>query len=93
LAALLHGIPAVGVSQTLWCGSRNGITELSQRAPPIFGWAVITLGFGTHSFISFLLLIPVTLCMAAVQIINDVISCNVSTYLFEQFPEFISSTR
>jgi len=37
LAALLHGTPAVGVSQTLRCGTRNGITELPQRAPPIFG--------------------------------------------------------
>jgi len=27
-----------GVSQTLWHGTRNGITELSQRAPTIFGW-------------------------------------------------------
>jgi len=27
-----------GVSQTLRRGTRNGITELSQRAPPIFGW-------------------------------------------------------
>jgi len=28
-----------------------GITELSQRSPPIFGWAVITLGIGPHSSI------------------------------------------
>ena len=38
-----------GVSQTLWHGTRNGITELSQRAPHIFGWAAITLGIGPHS--------------------------------------------
>jgi len=25
-----------------------GITELSQREPPIFGWAAITLGIGQH---------------------------------------------
>jgi len=37
------------VSQTLRHGTRNAITELSQRAPPIFGWAAITLGIGTHS--------------------------------------------
>jgi len=49
LAALLHGIRAAGVSQTLWHGTRNGITELSQRAPPIFGWAAIMLGIGPHS--------------------------------------------
>ena len=49
LAALLHGTPAVGLSQTLWCSTRNGITELSQRAPPIFGCAAITLGIGPHS--------------------------------------------
>ena len=39
LAALLHGTPAAGVSQTLRRGTRNGITELSQIAPPIFDWA------------------------------------------------------
>jgi len=38
LAALLHGTPAAGVSQTLQRGTKNGIMELSQRAPPIFGW-------------------------------------------------------
>ena len=32
LAALLHGTPAEGVSQTLRRGTRNGITELSQRS-------------------------------------------------------------
>jgi len=49
LAALLHHTPAVGVSQNLRHVTRNGITELSQRAPPIFGWAAITLGIGPHS--------------------------------------------
>jgi len=48
LAALLHGTPAAGVSQTLRRGTRNGITELSQRAPPIFGQAAITLGIDPH---------------------------------------------
>ena len=38
-----------GVSQTLRRGTRNGITELSQRAPPIFGWAAITLRIGPQS--------------------------------------------
>ena len=38
-AVLLNGTAAAGISQTLRCGTRNGITELSQRAPPIFGWA------------------------------------------------------
>jgi len=52
LAALLHGTEAAAaVSQTLWRGTRNGITELSQTAPPIFGWAAITLGIGPHSSI------------------------------------------
>jgi len=37
LAALLHGTQAAGLSQTLRRGTRNGITELLQRAPPIFG--------------------------------------------------------
>ena len=49
LAALLHGTRAVGVRESLRRPTRNGITELSQRAPPIFGWAAITLGIGPHS--------------------------------------------
>ena len=49
LAALLHGSRAAGISQTLRSGTRNGITELSHRVPPIFGWAAITLGIGRHS--------------------------------------------
>jgi len=49
LAALLHDTEAVGVSESLRRRTRNGITELSQRAPPIFGWAAITLGIGPHS--------------------------------------------
>ena len=48
LAALQHGTPAPGDSQTLWCGTRNGITELSQTAPPMFGLAAIMLGIGPH---------------------------------------------
>jgi len=35
LAALLHCTPAAGVNRTLRRGTRNGITGLSQRAPPI----------------------------------------------------------
>jgi len=31
---------------------KNGITELSQRATPIFGWAAITLGIGPHSSVT-----------------------------------------
>jgi len=54
LAALLYGTPAAGISQTLRRRTRNGITELSQRAPPIFGRAAITLGIGPHSSFSFL---------------------------------------
>jgi len=39
LAALLHSTPAAHISQTMWRGTtRNGIIELSQRAPPIFDW-------------------------------------------------------
>jgi len=49
LAALLHGTPAASISQTLRCHTRNGITELSQRAPPIFGRAAITLCISPHS--------------------------------------------
>ena len=48
---VLHSVRtrAAAVSQTLWRGTRNGITELSQRAPPIFRWAAITFGIGPHS--------------------------------------------
>jgi len=35
MTALLHGTPAAGVSQTLRRGTRHGITELSQMAPPV----------------------------------------------------------
>ena len=49
LAALLHGTPAAAVSQTLLRGTRNGITEISQRALPIFGRAAITLDIGPYS--------------------------------------------
>jgi len=37
LRALLHGTRPVGISQIYRHGTRNRITELSQRAPPIFG--------------------------------------------------------
>jgi len=56
LAALLHDTPAAGLSQTLRCSTRNGITELSEMAPPIFGRAAIRLGIGPHS--SYLLITP-----------------------------------
>ena len=49
LAALQHSTRAVCVSQTLRRGIRNGITELSQTAPPIFDRAAITLSVGPHS--------------------------------------------
>jgi len=49
LPALLHGTTAAGVSKTLRHGTKNRITELLQRAPPIFGWAAITLGISPHS--------------------------------------------
>jgi len=50
-----------GVSQTLLCGTRNGITEPLQGAPPIFGWAAIALGIGPHSsLILFLFIYAVT---------------------------------
>jgi len=49
LAALLHGTRAAAASQTLRHDTRNGITELSRRALPIFGWATISLGIGPHS--------------------------------------------
>ena len=58
LAALLHGTPAAGLSQTLRRGTKNGIsfTELSQRAPPTFRWAAITFGIGPHSSCTFIVI-------------------------------------
>jgi len=44
--------PAGAVIQTLWRDTRNG-TELSQRAPPIFGLAAITLSIGPYSSLHF----------------------------------------
>ena len=38
-------------SQSLRRGTKNLIMELSQRAPPIFGRAAITLAIGRHSSI------------------------------------------
>jgi len=58
LAALLHGTRPVGVSLTLWHGTRNGITGLSQMAPPLVGWAAIMLGVGAHSSLVLFLLLP-----------------------------------
>jgi len=49
LAALLHGTPAASVSRSLGHCTGNEITRLSQRTPPIFGRAAITLGIGPHS--------------------------------------------
>jgi len=71
LAALLHGTPAAGVSQTLRHGTRNGITELLQRAPPIFVRAAITLGIGPNS--SFSLNVSVFDLMAVMMCRIDVI--------------------
>jgi len=53
LAALLHGTRAVGISQTLPRGTRNGITELLPRVSPIRGIAAITLGMGIGPHSSF----------------------------------------
>ena len=49
IGSVLNGTPAAGISQTLQRSTRNEITELSQRAPPIFGWVDITLGISPHS--------------------------------------------
>jgi len=37
------------VHSLLATSKANSITELSQREPPIFGWAAITLDIGPHS--------------------------------------------
>jgi len=44
----MHGTPAAGISQTLRHGTWIAITERLQLAPPIFGWAAITLGICAH---------------------------------------------
>jgi len=56
LAALLHGILAAGVSQTLQHGRRNGITEIWQTASPIFSWVAIMMGIRPHSSNIYILL-------------------------------------
>jgi len=47
--ALNQTIIFTDVSQNLRRTTRNGITERSQSAPPIIGWAAITSGIGSHS--------------------------------------------
>ena len=61
LAALLHGTPAAGISQTLQRGTRNGIMKLLQWAPPIFSWAAMMLGIGPRFrfFVYFFIVISV----------------------------------
>jgi len=49
LALSYIGTRALDVSRTLRHGTRNGIKELSPRAPPIFGRAAITLRIGLLS--------------------------------------------
>jgi len=72
LAALLHGTAAKGLSQTLQCGTRNGITKLSQTAQPIFGRAAIRLGIGPHSsFFFFLLRVLEVDCYGSLQSISS----------------------
>jgi len=51
LAALLHGTRTAAVSETLWRGTRNGIAELSQRAPSRL--SSHHLGHWPHSSVSF----------------------------------------
>jgi len=53
LTALLHSTRTVDVSQTLWRGTRKGITEISLLicANYIFRSAAITLGISPHSSI------------------------------------------
>ena len=69
LPALLQGTLAAAVSQTLWRGTWTGITELSQKAPPIFGWVAITsflwspMEYGRPSY--FHAVIMVALCHRA----------------------------
>ena len=63
-----------GVSQTLLRGTRNGITERSQRAPPTFGWAVITLGIVPHSSFVFSLTAP-PLCVSRMKVWLHTASC------------------
>jgi len=71
IGSVLHGTPAAGVSQTLGRGTRNGITELSQRTPPIFGGTSITLGIGPHS--SFIL-------RCKISILNKYITLSLSIF-------------
>jgi len=68
LAALLHGTPAAGISQTLRCRTKNGITKRSQRAPPIFGRAAITLCDSPHSSLNVFLCVC---CQSNIQCSNE----------------------
>jgi len=88
-ASLVARHSSSGVSQTMRRGRRNGITELSQTAPPIFCWAAITLGIGPHSSlcIFFLFLVCVNyyvffLSRAAVSASKP--CCPAATYYFSE---------
>jgi len=88
LAVLLQSTPPASVSQALRRGTRNGITELSQRAPPIFGWAAIALGIGPHSSM-------VALCNRADHYIFILFLSSSSSFFFllSFFPCLISAVR
>jgi len=70
--ALQHSSEA---SQTLWRCTRNGIMELSQRAPPIFGWAAITLGIGPYSSLLFLCFFLFVLCCISLYLYVYYVFC------------------
>jgi len=58
----IGSVTALQSNQTLRRGTGNGIMELSQRAPSIFGWAAVTMGIGPHSSFNTVLLTHLNVC-------------------------------
>ena len=70
LAALMHGTPAASVSQTLRRGTRNGITELSQRVPPM----VIYIPQGGHHIEHRLTFLIFVLCFSCLSFLRSALT-------------------
>jgi len=69
-----------GVDQTLGRGTRNGITELSLTAPPIFGWMAIKLGIGPRSSYGMWWLQPETVITVVLIYVSDSAKWNAQCY-------------
>jgi len=94
LAALLQGTLAAGVDQTLRLGTRNGITELSQRAPPIYSAGRPSRLASAHILVFAIILSNTALFMAPYGIGQAIIFLPAVSFFFLSFffiPRLIST--